>query len=413
MAIRVNFSGLITFVPKGDPKTFPPPEETVHQTPIRVLFVNGFEPHFGLPMVKNGKHDEVLHPHIPMVTFRLGDLSPQSSRQPDMTAGGYGACFVSYERFELGVGRPSKETETQPDGVRFQFRPMKLTAPPRTPEELKELTQASVSASASPPPCEPESRNSLDAGGTTVVTGARAAATAAAATAAAAAPGVSREDLCWLLPLHHAINQSGIELDGCLFPPWDSGGAFSVEPGAEAEPHPVGPGEALIAHTRLTSGRLYNRSFTHREIRAEHRVPFWNFAIGKGSAHHYQPLSSVVTWEPDREGGLVISSGIRGSEWTIPDLVFRDSASDNVELNFWNAPLHDLLNLLGGEGSHEFPSASGYSSFRSYFRLLSSHYDLPSMSPNKGAVARYQVYEDVPCKGVGCPCALAPAHPDA
>lgn len=395
---RVNFSGMIGFVPKKPTEKYP-------GKAMRLLFVDATERNMG-PMVSNqinGKlafeDREHLFPHIPVVHFRLEDLAPESPRRPDLVGNGRGICFLKYE--ELQIGDLSEN-----DGLEFDLNRL---------DPVGAATAGSVKGAHPHPDC---------------------------AAQAAIAPMPHAEDLAWLLPLDVASgqpkNQAAVD-PGCLVVDPQKNGP--QDPGSyNVDPITLKAGDNhLAARTRLNRGRLYTRLFRTAGVGGQRRMALCDFfepdakkpdQPAPNGFKHSQCLATLVTWEAEEKSalgtgkeGLSIHSnekhGFTFEGEPIPQrpvLRFKkpDDIGRDVEIHLWNATVPDLLSVIAVPGDDQvgFQSPRGDRSFRAFYRLLAagSGMTAPIILRQKLVAAETLVTATEGGKGVGCPNGLYADH---
>ncbi|HEX7182509.1 MAG TPA: hypothetical protein VF756_11745 [Thermoanaerobaculia bacterium] len=365
---QINFSGLIAFVPHTNNKE------------AMVVLADGSFRH----QAPNG---EDLFPHYPFILYNLKDLSDDSPRRPELTGQGLGLSFLSYE--DLTIGSPDNQRRRDSD-LRFFIEP---ESPP----------EAQADSGVEAPVIEPVSDAKFQNG--------------------AEEEFLDSEALRWIMPIEKigaipdkisAEAAKGLRIaDECLMTPYT---VTSIE-------------NKVAARLRLTSGRLVNSSFQRATIAGERLgtvCKFFDEEMKRDDpgrkAHHEQVISTLVTYEPylDEANKLVIFSkrfsfsepnGHKTGDF--PDLVFRSprETGRNIVINIWNAPLADILDILGGTDRHQWPRPEGDRSFRSFFRLCAEQPTvLPVLEKSRTMAARLQMVTG-PEKNVGCPTCRFPAMP--
>jgi hypothetical protein len=341
---QINFSGLIAFVPHTNKKE------------VMVLLADGTFRH-------RDPSNEELFPHFPFILYNLKDLSEESPRRPELTGRGFGLNFLSLEELTIGY---------QPEEPKLEFR----------------LSDDEAVGLQSVRPVEP----SLEA--------------------IAASNGRPRfreaEDLRWIMP----IDKIGLVEQG------GSRDQFRIDKKLLAKEYEVDSKEKnkVAARTRLRSGRLFTRDFQRAGIAGERLNTVCNFLDGEDSdrkPHFSQAISTLVTYEPpDSKEPLKISSrrfafpgGNGFKNGSFPDLVFRTpkEAGRDIVVNIWNAPMADILDVLGGTDKHKWDRPEENRSFRSFFRLCSTPPKrLPILEKSRAIAAQVQAVAG-PTKDVGCP----------
>lgn len=373
---RVNFSGMIGFVPnetKGDGKA------------VRVLFKDGGEPNFGPAVTSKDQFSdrENLFPHLAVVHFRLADLDPASPRRPDLTGNARGLCFLKYEELTLG-------SVVQGDRLKFEWNRL----PPQGKGNSDDAESALATKTEHPQPKQATSNERR-------------------ALLAEEIEMPDKEDLCWLLPPDAASgkaeNTAAVNAD-CLKTPYRVRSAQ------------VATGDnLLVARIRLNSGRLYTRQFRTKGVAGQRRMALCDFykadasdpSKPDGEVLHSQCLATLVTWEPDGEEALVISSQSFDFDDDTsmpqrPELRFLKHEDRDVEVHVWNATVPDILSVIaapGDEPGFQFPT--GDRSFRAFYRLLDKPENLPAPLMQRHALiaATMTISDTESGKGVGCPLA--------
>lgn len=365
--LRIHFSGLIGFVP------------STKRQAMRVLVIDARHRH-------RGPLGEELFPHLGFLRFRMSDLDAASQRYPDVTAKNYGFSLLQGEELVvsgLSAGKAAaRNTTKETSSLAFQL------------SRSKSSTQLALG-----PGSLSHTLNQVQKSGKS--------------------PQPGADDLCWVMPI-----------DRILTPPTPTP---IVHPRYLAQDYRVLDADParLLARLRLNSGTLRVRDFRRTSIEGEilnTRVRFRPAgANGKpleGKPPNWEaPLATKVVWQievPSESITICSSRFPRNSKKAPlngPDLVLRPAAPGSaIELDLWNAPLQNLLDLIKDERDiAEFEGPTGDRSLRSYFCLcekLPSKKQLPYVEVEKEQALSLQM-DVTAAKSVGCPMSIFPAHEDA
>lgn len=346
---QINFSGMIAFVPHTS------------GSEAMALLADGRFRH-------RATDSEELFPHFPFIIYCMGDLASDSPRRPDLTGRGFGVSFLSLEDLTIGP------RVNEPD-LRF------LLSPSASSDEAQETSKLAME----PAGIMLENGNGFR----------------------------DSEDLRWIMPIREVglvdagANRDQLRIDRKLLDEkytWDS------------------EEKRIVARLKLKSGRLFTRDFQRGSVTGERLNTVCRFfdrpqdptnpKDPKRKPYFSQPISTQVTYEPPETW---IPLKITSSRFALPqdsqehcnspELVFRSpgDVGHDIAINIWNAPLADLLDILGGPDKHEWDRPQNNRSFRSFFRLCKEPPgELPELE--KGPAMAAQVYAvSGPYKDVGCP----------
>lgn len=291
-----------------------------------------------------GTDHEQLFPHFPFIHYRLDDLAYESPRRPELSGKGYGVSFLSLEELTIGEQPCSKASLYFDNTV-------------NNPDD------------------EPS-------------------------------PGGCKEgDLCWIMPIHEIGKTATVSDEDLRIDPLCIGSTYQV-----TQPN------RIAARTKLCQGRLFNRDFHRKGIAGESLNSLCRFSgelSGKSTCS--QMISIMVTYELEIPGNQpwkisswrfdLPSDGTNAAK-NLPDFVFRNpnEIGRDIVINMWNAPMADLLDLLGEKSKHQWDRPTGDRSFRSYFRLCRRPpAELPVLQREGRVATRYQKVVDSTEKDFGCP----------